>query len=134
MFFRHKELIHPEVPDGINIKTLYNFAFRLSGNLKIAEILTEKALLGGLNDGTDDALLLKEAWESFRQYYGHVNFQSDDPTQQALLNLSPELRCALILRDVLGYPYGRIAKILNADKSEAADLIKLGRREIYNRR
>lgn len=132
MFFRQNELTHPIVFDGIKIKTLYNFAFRLSGNLKIAEILTEKVLLGGFKDGNDDAELLKEAWEEFRQYYGHINFQSQDPIQQALLSLAPELRCVLILRDVLGYSYGKIADILNADESEAAYLIKLGRQEIHN--
>lgn len=112
------------------LKTVFNFTYRLSGNMKIAQILTEKVMSEGSGEHNDDLIFLKQAWESFLKYYGHFDFQSEDLMQRALLSLSPELRCAIILRDIFGYSYNKIALVSNSHEAEVAQLIKLGRQEI----
>ena len=115
------------------LRIIYNFTYRLSGNAGIAEALTEKALLMRPTNHNDDVLLLKQAWEDFFKYYGCLDFpdsKEEDPTQQALLSLSSEIRCAVILRDILGFSYGQIGTVLNESASKTAHLISLGRREI----
>ena len=112
------------------LRIIYNFTYRLSGNAGIAEALTENVLLMHPANHNDDVLLLKQAWEDFIKYYGYLDFKGEDPTQQALLSLSSEIRCAVILRDILGFSYGQIGTVLNESASKAAHLISLGRQEI----
>lgn len=127
------ETIHPKVLDSLCIRTIYNFTYRLSGNTKIAEVLTEEVLLMHPDKNKDDILLLKQAWSNFRKYYGDLEFEGEDPVQQSLLALAPELRCTLILRDMLGYSYGQIAIIIDKPDPEITRLISLGRRGITQR-
>lgn len=124
------ETIHPKVLDSLCIKTIYNFTYRLSGNTEIAELLTEEVLLLHPGKNKDDILLLKQAWSSFKKYYGCLEFKEEDPVQQSLLALVPELRCPLILRDILGYSYGQIAIIIDKPEPDVAYLISMGRRGI----
>jgi hypothetical protein len=113
--------------DNTCLKTVYTFTYRLSGNQKIAEKLTEKVLLKKPRHH-DAVILLKLAWEKFFQYYGSVEFQGKCQTEQALLALSPESRSAVILRDMLGYSYRQIATILDKSETEAGRLIAEGRK------
>ena len=112
------------------LRIVYNFTYRLSGNAGIAEALTEKALFMHPANHNDVVLVLKQAWEEFINYYGCLDFKEEDPIQQALLSLSSEIRCAVILRDILGFSYGQIGTVLNKSDSEVARLIFLGRQEI----
>lgn len=113
------------------LRIIYNFTYRLSGNAGIAETLTEKVLLMRPANHNDDVLLLKQAWEDFLKYYGCLDFKGEDQTtQQVLLSLSSEIRCAVILRDILGFSYGQIGTVLNKSASKVAHLISLGRQEI----
>lgn len=130
VFLQHGDNIDPVISRSLCIRTLYNFTYRLSGNTKVADVLTEKALIMQPANHNDDVLLLKQAWEGFLKYYGYLDFKGEDPTQQALLSLSPEIRCAIILRDILGYSYGQIASVLNKSASEVGTLISIGRQEI----
>jgi len=112
------------------LRLIYNFTYRLSGNTEVAKILTEKVLLINAGNHNDDIRLLKQAWEDFLQYYGHLDLKEVDPVQQLLLSLLPERRCAVILRDILGYSYGKIATVLNKSDLEVGELISVGRQEI----
>jgi len=127
---QRSETIHPKVLDSLCIRTIYNFTYRLSGNSKVAEVLTEKVFLMHPGNHKDDVFLLKQAWGDFLKYYGCFEFKGEDPIQQSLLALAPELRCTLILRDILGYSYGQIAAILDKSEWEVARLISMGRRGI----
>lgn len=112
------------------ILLIYNFTYRLSGNRDVAGILTEKVLLTQTVNHHNDIILLKQAWEDFLVYYGHFDFKGEDVVQQAILFLPPEPRCAIILRDILGYSYGQIATILNKSNITVGNLISLARQEI----
>jgi len=112
------------------LRIIYNFTYRLSGNAGVAEALTEKVLLMRPANHNDDVLLLKQVWGDFLKYYGCLDFKGKDQTQQALLSLSSEVRCAVILRDILGLSYGQIGTVLNKSDSKVAHLISLGRQEI----
>jgi DNA-directed RNA polymerase specialized sigma24 family protein len=70
---------------------------------------------------------LKLAWEIFPKYYGCIDLKGEDLFQQALLSLPPELRCAVILRDIMGCSYQQIAVILDKSEAETAKLISMGR-------
>lgn len=113
----------------MEIKKLYNFTYRLSGNFKVAEALTEGALLRP-EDNHNYLVLLKQAWEDFNQYYGSLDFQGQEPVQNHLLNLVPEERCAVILRDIMGYSYEQIALVLDKSIPEVNGLIRRGRQQI----
>jgi DNA-directed RNA polymerase specialized sigma24 family protein len=140
------------------VKLIYNFIYRMSGNEEVAGDLTEHVLLMGsgqdkyLNDHhqgppqdfyyynketghsadhTLDLLLLKQSWQGLKKYNGSwYSFQEHDPVQKLLLSLSPEVRCAVILRDMMSYSYGQIAMVLNKPEREIGRLISLGRQEI----
>ncbi|ATW25383.1 sigma factor-like helix-turn-helix DNA-binding protein [Candidatus Formimonas warabiya] len=124
---QHGETIHP-VLDSLCIRTIYNFSYRLSGDRKVAEGVTEEVLLMHLAHQEDDVFLLKHAWEDFLKYDGCLESTGEDRVQQALLALDPELRCAVILRDVLGCSYQEISLILDKSETEVAHLISKGRR------
>ena len=131
MGFWRKETIHPKVLHSQCIKTVYNFIYRLSGNREVAEILAGRGLLAHPHDCCkEDVLLLKHAWKEFKQCNWYRDYKGEEPIQQSLLSLTPEQRCAVILRDILGYPYGEMALILNQTKSEVMHFLSTGRREI----
>ena len=113
----------------IEMKILYNFTYRLSGNSKVAEVLTEKALLIP-EDNYNCPLLVTRAWEYFCQYYSSLDLQGQEPVQNYLLNLVPEERCAIILRDIMGYSYEQIALVLDKSLPEVNSLISSGRKQI----
>ena len=127
---QQSETIHPKVLDSLCIRTLYNFTYRLSGDTKIAEVLTEEVFLMHACQHKNDIFLLKQAWSNFRKYYGDIEFKGECHVQQSLLALVPELRCTLILRDILGYANGQIAAIIDKPEPEVVRLISLGRRGI----
>lgn len=128
-FLQHSGVIDPEAIHFSCLRTIYNFTYRLSGDAEVAETLTEKAVLMHM-DQADDVILLKQVWKDFLKDYGSFGFQGEDQIQQALLSLSPEPRCAVILRDVLGYSYGQIGSVLNKSNLEVGSLISLGRHHI----
>jgi len=125
-----KDTTSSHVLPALQVKVIYNFTYRLSGNTEVAAILTEKVFLRHASNHNDAIMLLKQAWEDFLEYYGCHNFTTDDPVHQALLSLPPEPRGAIILRDVLGYSYEQIAAILNKSGLELGRLIASGRRGI----
>ena len=113
------------------LKIIYNFTYRLSGNTRVAEVLTEKVLLmQSANHHNGDVVLLKQAWNEFLKYDGSIDCKGENATQQTLLSLPPEMRCAIILRDVLGYSYRQIAAVLNISDLEVGKFIARGRQEI----
>ncbi|PKM89535.1 MAG: hypothetical protein CVU87_05140 [Firmicutes bacterium HGW-Firmicutes-12] len=129
---KQKECIN-EAQECINeahLKLIYSFTYRLSGKKKIAEKLTEKVFLTHLDSGKDELSLLKQAWLYFYKDYEPYELNREDAIQQSLLALAPAVRCALILRDILGYSYGQIAIIIEQREPEVAHLIHLGRRLI----
>jgi hypothetical protein len=111
----------------LHIKTIYNFCYRLSGNIETAGVLTENVLLNYPAGQKDRLVLLKQVWSDFLKYYGSLDLESEDPLQKALLCLSPELRCTVILRDILGCSYEQIAAVLDKSVPETARLIATGR-------
>ncbi|MDD3851671.1 MAG: sigma factor-like helix-turn-helix DNA-binding protein [Firmicutes bacterium] len=111
---------------SLHIKTVYNFSYRLSGNAEVAGVLTEKTFLNH-RPKQDKLHLLKLAWEIFSKCYGCIDSKGEDPLQQALLSLPPELRCAVILRDIMGCSYHQIAVILGKSDFETAGLISKAR-------
>ena len=115
---------------SINLKTLYNFTYRLSGDMEIAKSLTEKALLSCLDEPSDEVALLKWAWEKFLLTGNKALYPKQDGKENILSSLAPELRCAVILRDIIGYSYEQIGKVINKSKQEVATVISLGRQEI----
>jgi len=139
------------------VNIIYNFIYRMSGNEEVAGDLTKQVLLTGsdqdkyLNDhyqnppqdfscnketglradDTLDLLLLKQSWQGLKKYNGSWHsFRERDPVQKLLLSLSPEVRCAVILRDMMSYSYEQIAIVLNKPEREIGRLISLGRQEI----
>ncbi|MEL7563863.1 MAG: sigma factor-like helix-turn-helix DNA-binding protein [Dehalobacterium sp.] len=117
---------------SLYLRITYNFAYRLSGSTEVAKKLTEKVILMHSNNQEiySDIILLKQAWKDFLIDYACLGLKGEDQVQQALLLLPPELRCAVILRDVLGYSYGQIAAVLNKSNSEVGNLISMGRQKI----
>lgn len=127
----------------LSIKRAYNFAYRMSGNTEVAKDVTEQALLMGIhnyaynyncnnnNPGQNQDLnLLKQVWVLLIKTNGCIAIKEDSSVQQLLLSLSPEARCALILRDLLGYSYGQISAVINKSEIEIGRLISRGRQEI----
>lgn len=130
VFLQHSETIHPKVLHSLCISTIYNFTYRLSGNTNVAEVLTENVLLRQSGSHKDDVFLLKQAWQEFIKYYRGVDFKGEEPVQQALLALPPELRCSVILRSILGYSYREISIILDKPECEIGVLISEGIQKI----
>jgi len=119
--------------DFLYIRTIYNFTYRLSGNIKVAEVLTGNVFLTHPGNHKDDVFLLKRTWDEFIKYYECVEFKGEEPAQQALLDLPPEMRCAVILRDIMDYSYPQIAAVLDKSEPEIAKLISEGRRRMIRR-
>lgn len=115
------------------LKTVYNFTYRLSGNREIAEVLTRKVFLES-DRRKHEAHLLMMAWREFLQYYSFLDLQGESDIQKTLLALAPAKRSAVILRDMLGYPLEQIAFILKKTETEAVRLIAQGRQEITSKR
>jgi hypothetical protein len=120
----------PKALHKSHIKTVYNFCYRMSGNTEAAGVLMESVLLNHPAGQRDKLVLLKHAWNDFLKYYGSLDLKSEDALQEALLCLSPELRCTIILRDILGCPYEQIAVVLDKSVPETARLISTGREQI----
>ena len=126
MIFMQNNKTKPKDLYPIHIKTVYNFSYRLSGNADTAGVLTEKVFQNHRSE-QDKLHLLKLAWEIFSEYYGCIDLESENPFQQALLSLPPDLRCAVILRDIMGCSYHQIAVILDKSDFETAGLISKAR-------
>lgn len=107
------------------LEAIYNFAYRLSGNTHIAEELTENVLIQHPTD--DEALLLRRTWLCFQNDYGCMEFKGEGMLQQAILSLEPVVRCSVILHDILGCSYSRIAVILQKTEAEVKGLVASGR-------
>jgi hypothetical protein len=128
--FWRKNTIHPKVLHSLCIRTIYNFTYRLSGDIEVAEVLTEKVLLGHPDDCNNDVKLLKHAWMEFVRYNWCKDCKGEEPVQRALLSLGHEQRCAVILHDILDFSYREIAVVLNTHESRVAYFISSGRQEI----
>lgn len=115
--------------DLTDVKVLYNFTYRLSGNGEIAQVLTEEVLLLKERKYLDKVNLLKCAWEKYLELNKSQHLPQDR-LQNALAVLIPEARCAVVLRDVLGYSYEQIGIVLNKSKQEVAAYISVGRQNI----
>jgi hypothetical protein len=122
--------VESKIPGSTDLKILYNFTYRLSGNIEVAKSLTEKAFLSCVNKSSDEVTLLKWAWEKFLLTSNKALYPKQDGEENILSLLEPELRCAVILRDIIGYSYEQIGKVLNKSKQEVAVVISLGRQEI----
>lgn len=109
------------------VKKIYNFSYRLSGSEKIAGVLTEHIFSNSRSKHQDNLALYKKAWEEFSKYYGYVDLKGEDAVQRVLLLLVPDLRCVVILRDIMGCSYDMIAAILDKPVSEVAKLVSDGR-------
>jgi hypothetical protein len=126
MVFLQNNKTKPEDLSSLHIKTVYNFSYRLSGNEDTAGVLTEKVFLNHRSE-QDKLHLLKLAWQTFSEYCGRADQKGKDPFQQALLTLPPDLRCAVILRDIMGCSYHQISVILDKSDFETAGLISKAR-------
>lgn len=119
---------------GINeqhLNIIYTFAFRLSGNEKVAEKLTTNVFLEHYTSGDKEILLLlKNLWQDFRESYGFLPLQGEKPAQKILLALPPELRSVVILKDIFGYRYEQIAAVLDIIPQEVSRMLTQGRQEM----
>lgn len=129
MVFLQNNKTKPEDLSSLHIKTVYNFSYRLSGNEDTAGVLTEKVFLNHRSE-QDKLHLLKLAWQTFSEYCGRSDLKGEDPFQQALLTLPPDLRCAVILRDIMGCSYHQIAVVLDKSDFETAGLISKARAQL----
>jgi len=85
--------------DNEIISFAYKFAYHLCGNRKVAEKLTELAIIAHYNQVHDDNLLLLiDIWQEFLKYYNFIKFQEGTGVQKILLNLPAQLRCGVIQR------------------------------------
>jgi len=117
--------------DDERICFVYKFAYRLSGNRKVAENLTNISITAYYDQARDDdLLLLKVIWQEFMKYYGFLEFREGTGLQKVLLDLPTELRCGVILRDILKYDYSQIAEVLSTTPQEAQKIVAQGRRRI----
>ncbi|MDD4753596.1 MAG: hypothetical protein PHT78_10190 [Desulfitobacteriaceae bacterium] len=66
----------------------------------------------------------------FLQYNWSLDYKGEESVQQSLLSLANELRCAVIIHDILGYFYKEIAVVLDTQESGVARFISIGRQEI----
>lgn len=108
------------------ITVTYKFCYCLCADNNIARKVTEKIFLEKYNK--DDLEKLKFTWQEFRDNYGYLQFSSQQKAQKALLNLPPDLRCGVVLRDVLGYDYSQIASVLSVSLKRAQQIVAQGRR------
>lgn len=129
MTFLQNNKTKPEDLYSLHIKTVYNFSYRLSGNEDTAGVLTEKVFLNHRSE-QDKLHLLKLTWQTFSKYCGCPDPKGNDPFQQALLTLPPDIRCAVILRDIMGCSYHQISVVLDKSDFETADLISKARAEL----
>lgn len=82
--------------DEEKISLAYRFAYRLCGNRKVAEKLTELALIARCSKVQDDNLsLLQSIWQEFMNNYSFIEFKEGKGIQKVLLNLPVELRGGL---------------------------------------
>ncbi|NLT96083.1 MAG: hypothetical protein GXW85_11265 [Clostridia bacterium] len=117
--------------DDDRICFVYKFAYRLSGNRKVAEELTKLSIIAHYNQAQEDnLLLLKGIWQEFTKYYSFIEFQGGTGIQKILLDLPAELRCGVILKDIFKYNYRQIAQILSISPQEAQKIVAQGRRRI----
>jgi len=117
--------------DNERISFVYKFAYRLCGNQKAAEKLTEVSITAHFNHCQDNSLLLlKSVWQEFRKYYSFIEFQEGTGVQKILLNLPAELRCGVILKDIFKYDYWQIAQVLSITPQEVQKIVAQGRRRI----
>ncbi|HZX45965.1 MAG TPA: sigma factor-like helix-turn-helix DNA-binding protein [Clostridia bacterium] len=126
MIFVQANKAKPEDLYSLHIKTVYNFSYRLSGDSETAGVLTEKVFLSDRSN-QGKLHLLKLAWEAFLKHHGCTDPKGEDPLQQALLTLPPDLRCTVILRDIMGCSYHQIAVILDKSDFETAGMISEAR-------
>jgi hypothetical protein len=131
MIFVQTNKAKPEDLNSLHIKTIYNFSYRLSGNEDTAGALTEKVFQNHRSE-QDKLHLLKLAWETFLKHHGCIDLKGEDLFQQALISLPPDLRCAVILRDIMGCSYRQIAVILGKSEPETAVLISRARIRLAN--
>ncbi|MCR6546427.1 sigma factor-like helix-turn-helix DNA-binding protein [Dehalobacterium formicoaceticum] len=128
--------------DPVCLSKIYNFAYRLSGNEKTAEILTEQAYFHDRSAQNDQVILLQLVWQDWLNWQKNLNFDQVkevkevkkvkkfneiNDAQEALLCLPSEWRSAVILRDLLTYSYGEIAFVLHKSEKEVGHLISSGR-------
>ncbi|MFZ5942845.1 MAG: hypothetical protein ACOYVD_01960 [Bacillota bacterium] len=117
--------------DNEIISFAYKFAYRLCGNRKAAEKLTELSIIDHYNQVQDDnLLLLKGIWQEFIKYNSFMEPQEETGVQKILLNLPAELRCGVILKDIFQYDYWQIAHVLSITPEEVQKIVAQGRRRI----
>ncbi len=116
--------------ESSRIERIYNFIYRLSGSTEVAESLTEGVFSRCCDNRGDELLLLKQGWLEFLNRYKENVFEGEGFIQRCILQLAPEPRCALILRDVFGYSYGQIAFVLDKVEPVVVSLVSWGRREM----
>lgn len=117
--------------DNEIISFAYKFAYRLCGNGKAAEKLTELSVIAYYNKVQDDnLLLLKTVWQEFIKYYSFIEFQEGTGLQKILLNLPAQLRCGVILKDIFKYDYEQIAHVLSINPQEVQKIVAQGRQRV----
>lgn len=117
--------------DDQRITIAYKFAYRLCGNRKVAEKLTELSITAHYNHCQDNnLLLLKSVWQEFIKYYIFIEYKEGTGVQKILLNLPAELRCGVILRDVFKYDYPQIADVLSVTSEEVQKIVAQGRQKV----
>ncbi|KJS85907.1 MAG: hypothetical protein JM58_07635 [Peptococcaceae bacterium BICA1-8] len=116
--------------DDERITFAYKFAYRLCGNRKVAEKLTEVSITAHNNHYQDNSLLLKGIWQEFIKYYSFIEFKEGTGVQKILLNLPAELRCGVILKDVFKYDYPQIANVLSSSPEEVQKIVAQGRQRV----
>ena len=125
---------------------IYSTGFRLTGNHQAATLLVKKALHRHDNNGKQEpAEAIKNLCRAFiegtanaRQQSKSAVYGSNTPTrnnsrvQEALLNLEPGERTAVVLRDTLGLSYAEIARVTLAGEKDVATRIASARYKLKN--
>jgi DNA-directed RNA polymerase specialized sigma24 family protein len=118
----------------MNLKLIYNFTYRLTGNIRIAETLIRETVSSSPETLDNEQALLKLVWRRFLFCYGNVSFTAKEELQQFLLELAPEIRAVLILRDILGLSVSQISAITGSPEDEILPLLAAGRRNLSRKK
>lgn len=134
--------LYEEGSPEVLIKILYTTAFRLTGDHRNAALLVQKTVSGINWDRSSGAavevlcrVFLAETVSGGRRIHkttatwktGVAGSRDSTPVQNALMELAPEDRVAVVLRDVLDLSYTEIAAATMSSEKEVAGRVASAR-------
>lgn len=134
---------------NMNLPKVYTLAFRLTANLKSAELLTETVLVEAwkqLSYLRDDATF--SSWISSITVYQCLKYLREDenpqhfempqlpsksPLEKTILSLSKNERVSFVLHHFEGYSIDEVSDLLAISRTEAESTIKSGENVVVSR-